>query len=215
MEAVGQLTGGTAHDFNNLLMIIGGSLDMLGRRVADDAKVSILLDAARQAVGRGAKLNQQLLAFSRRQDLQMEVVQVNDPDLDVRAFRLGGRSSAVGETVKLEFVKDPKLWECRTDPHQLETAILNLVINARDDAGREDSSSSRRRTAKPMKRSSPLGSVGWRLRRGIGRRHRHWNVTRSFEPYIRALFTTKDVGKRDRPRFEPGLRIRQASRAGL
>ena len=68
MEAVGQLTGGIAHDFNNLLMIIGGSLDMLGRRMAEDPKVRLLFDAAQQAVGRGAKLNQQLLAFSRRQD---------------------------------------------------------------------------------------------------------------------------------------------------
>jgi PAS domain S-box-containing protein len=128
MEAVGQLTGGIAHDFNNLLMIVGGSLDMLGRRIADDEKVSRLLDAARQAVGRGAKLNQQLLAFSRRQDLRMEVVQVND--LISTFEHLLDR--AVGETVKVEFMRAPELWECRTDPHQLETAILNLVINARD-----------------------------------------------------------------------------------
>src|SRR6201996_2857354 len=78
MEAVGQLTGGIAHDFNNLLMVIGGTLDMLGRRMAGEQKVLRLLDGARQAVGRGAKLNQQLLAFSRRQDLRMEVVQIND-----------------------------------------------------------------------------------------------------------------------------------------
>lgn len=128
MEAVGQLTGGMAHDFNNLLMIVGGSLDMVSRRIAADAKVSKLLDAARQAVGRGAKLNQQLLAFSRRQDLRMEVVQVND--LISTFEHLLDR--AVGETVKLQFIRDPELWECRTDPHQLETAILNLVINARD-----------------------------------------------------------------------------------
>lgn len=128
MEAVGQLTGGIAHDFNNLLMIVGGSLDMVGRRVTDNPKVSRLLDAARQAVGRGAKLNQQLLAFSRRQDLRMEVVQVND--LISTFEHLLDR--AVGETVKLEFIRAPELWECRTDPHQLETAILNLVINARD-----------------------------------------------------------------------------------
>ncbi len=128
MEAVGQLTGGIAHDFNNLLMIIGGSLDMLDRRIADDGRVSKLLDSARQAVGRGARLNQQLLAFSRRQDLRMEVVQVNA--LISTFEHLLDR--AVGETVKLEFLRDPELWECRTDPHQLETAILNLVINARD-----------------------------------------------------------------------------------
>jgi PAS domain S-box-containing protein len=128
MEAVGQLTGGIAHDFNNLLMIIGGSLDMLGRRMGDEAKVRRLFDAARQAVGRGARLNQQLLAFSRRQDLHMEIVQINDL---VSTFEhLLDR--AVGETVKKEFVKEKDLWLCRTDPHQLETTILNLAINARD-----------------------------------------------------------------------------------
>src|SRR6201992_745614 len=128
MEAVGQLTGGIAHDFNNLLMIIGGSLDMLGRRMADEPKVRMLFDAARQAVGRGARLNQQLLAFSRRQDLHMEVVQINDllPTFEHLLDR------AVGETIKMEFIKDEDLWLCRTDPHQLETAILNLAINARD-----------------------------------------------------------------------------------
>jgi PAS domain S-box-containing protein len=128
MEAVGQLTGGIAHDFNNLLMIIGGSLDMLGRRMADEPRVRMLFDAARQAVGRGAKLNQQLLAFSRRQDLHMEIVQINDlvPTFEHLLDR------AVGETVKMEFIEEDALWLCRTDPHQLETAILNLAINARD-----------------------------------------------------------------------------------
>lgn len=128
MEAVGQLTGGIAHDFNNLLMIIGGTLDMLGRRIADEPKSLRLLDAARQAVGRGAKLNQQLLAFSRRQDMRMEVVQINDliPTFEHLLDR------AVGETVKLDVVTAKELWQCKTDPHQLETAILNLVINARD-----------------------------------------------------------------------------------
>jgi PAS domain S-box-containing protein len=128
MEAVGQLTGGIAHDFNNLLMIVGGSLDMIARRMPHEPKIRGLFDAARQAVGRGAKLNQQLLAFSRRQDLRMEIVQINDL---VPAFEhLLDR--AVGETVKMEIVRDQELWLCRTDPHQLETAILNLAINARD-----------------------------------------------------------------------------------
>jgi PAS domain S-box-containing protein len=128
MEAVGQLTGGIAHDFNNLLMIVGGSIEMIGRRMGDDPKVRTLFDAARQAVGRGAKLNQQLLAFSRRQDLHMEIVQIND---FVSTFEhLLDR--AIGETVKLEIVQDQDLWLCRTDPHQLEAAILNLAINARD-----------------------------------------------------------------------------------
>src|SRR6202012_4439621 len=108
MEAVGQLTGGIAHDFNNLLMIIGGSLDMLGRRMVDEPKVRRLFEAARQVVARGSKLNQQLLAFSRRQDLHMEVVQINNliPTFEHLLDR------AVGEMVKIEFVRQQDLWEC-------------------------------------------------------------------------------------------------------
>jgi PAS domain S-box-containing protein len=192
MEAVGQLTGGIAHDFNNLLMIIGGSLDMLGRRIADDAKVLKLLDAARQAVGRGSKLNQQLLAFSRRQDLRMEVVQVND--LISTFEHLLDR--AVGETVKLECVRDPGLWECRTDPHQLETAILNLVINARDampDGGRLVIRTSNREADEALT-SQWEASVGDYVvisveDTGIGMSSEV--LTHIFEPF----FTTKDVGK--------------------
>jgi PAS domain S-box-containing protein len=128
MEAVGQLTGGIAHDFNNLLMIIGGSLDLIYRRSANDERAVALLDAARQGVARGAKLNQQLLAFSRRQDMRTEAICVNDliPDFQHLLDR------AVGETVEVKVTAGPLLWHCSTDPHQLETAILNLAINARD-----------------------------------------------------------------------------------
>jgi len=128
MEAVGQLTGGIAHDFNNLLMIVGGSIEMLKKHVAPDQRTTRLLDAARQAVNRGAKLNEQLLAFSRRQDLQTEAVQVNEliPTFEHLLDR------ALGETIAVEFQPSTLSWHCRTDSHQLETAILNLVINARD-----------------------------------------------------------------------------------
>ncbi len=128
MEAVGQLTGGIAHDFNNLLMIVGGSLDMLGRRMPESDKVQALFGAARQAVAKGALLNQQLLAFSRRQDLHVQAVNL-DELIPAFAHLL---DRAVGETVTVEFRRGLKLGNCRTDPHQLETAILNLAINARD-----------------------------------------------------------------------------------
>ena len=128
MEAVGQLTGGIAHDFNNLLMIIGGSLEMLRRRVPHDPTMHRLLDAASQSVVRGGRLNQQLLAFARRQDLREEVICVDDivPSLHELIER------AVGEDVKIQIRSDSAPWFCRTDPHQLETAVLNLAINARD-----------------------------------------------------------------------------------
>jgi signal transduction histidine kinase/CheY-like chemotaxis protein len=128
MEAIGQLTGGIAHDFNNLLMIIGGSLESLSRRVVLDGRVQPLLDAARIGVARGAKLNEQLLAFARRQDMHEETVCLTDllPTFETLLDR------AVGEAVAVEVRRTPDLWSCKTDPHQLETAILNLAINARD-----------------------------------------------------------------------------------
>ncbi len=128
MEAVGQLTGGVAHDFNNLLMIIGGSLDMLSRSLPSTARTARLIEAARQGVARGAKLNSQLLAFARRQDLQAEAVAV---DSLIAGFQ-DLLARAVGETVVVRITADPEPWGCLTDAHQLEAAILNLAINARD-----------------------------------------------------------------------------------
>ena len=128
MEAVGQLTGGIAHDFNNLLMVIGGSLELLRRRVPADPAITRLVDAASQGVARGGLLNQQLLAFARRQDLREEVVCLNDrADGFVQLVE-----RAVREDVAIRMELAEGLWHCRTDPHQLETAVLNLSINARD-----------------------------------------------------------------------------------
>ncbi|MBB6189337.1 PAS domain-containing sensor histidine kinase [Rhodanobacter sp. MP7CTX1] len=128
MEAIGKLTGGIAHDFNNLLMVIGGSLDMLDQRVAKNEKITRYLTAARHGVERGATLNQQLLAFSRRQDLRAETICIDDL-INTFANLL---DRAVGEAVTVKIEAAPELWYCRTDAHQLETAILNLAINARD-----------------------------------------------------------------------------------
>jgi PAS domain S-box-containing protein len=192
MEAVGQLTGGIAHDFNNLLMVIGGSLDMLVRRMPDDEKVQRLFESARQGVARGAKLNQQLLAFSRRQDLQFEVVHIDElvPTFEDLLDR------ALGETIALKISLVPNLWSCRTDPHQLETAILNLAINARDAMpnGGElilsaenrfiDEAESHRWGALPGEYVQfAVSDVGEGIAPDI--------VGRIFEPF----FTTKDVGK--------------------
>jgi signal transduction histidine kinase len=126
MEAVGQLTGGIAHDFNNLLMIIGGSLEMLRRRVPASPVVTQLIDAAAQGVARGGKLNQQLLAFARRQDLRQEAVRIDGETLRLLIER------AVGEDISIRIETQDDLWCCLTDEHQLHTALLNLAINARD-----------------------------------------------------------------------------------
>ena len=127
MEVVGQLTGGLAHDFNNLLMIISGNLDLIRRRVTDEQMV-LRLEQVLLAVRRGAKLTQQLLAFSRIQSLSPESVCINDllPEIEMLVRR------AVGSEIEVQFDLVEGLWSCRVDPNQLESAILNLAINARD-----------------------------------------------------------------------------------
>ena len=128
MEAVGQLTGGVAHDFNNLLMAILGSLELAKRRLPDDAAVQQLVANAIQGAERGATLTQRMLAFARRQELKLEAVEV--PALVNGMMGLLGRS--LGPTIRLrsDFPEDMPL-AC-TDPNQLETALLNLTLNARD-----------------------------------------------------------------------------------
>ena len=127
MEAVGQLTGGVAHDFNNILSVILGNLD-LARDYLDGHKVTAEIDRAIAAAERGATLTHRLLAFSRRQPL-------NPTRLDMRALLLGMSEllrRMLGETVKVSIVAPKDLWPCVADPGQLENALLNLAINARD-----------------------------------------------------------------------------------
>ncbi len=128
MEAVGQLTGGIAHDFNNLLMVIGGSVELLRKRVPAEPGLTRLLDAASQSVARGGSLNQQLLAFARRQDLREESFCIN-ANADA-LVHLAERAASEAISIRTDLA--PDLWHCSTDVHQLETAVLNLSINARD-----------------------------------------------------------------------------------
>jgi signal transduction histidine kinase/CheY-like chemotaxis protein len=127
MEALGRLTGGIAHDFNNLLTAVIGNVELVQRRVADDRSVR-QLGAARQAAERGAKLTSQLLAFSRRQNLQVKATDVNAALLNAEELL----RSTLGAYVKLEIIPSPDLWPAVTDPTQLDLIIMNLVINARD-----------------------------------------------------------------------------------
>ena len=133
LEAIGQLTGGIAHDFNNLLAVILASLGMVraafdGRRNYPPAKIKLLIDAAESAAGRGTKVIQQLLAFARRGTLANIVVVVDEVLAGCEAFL----RRAVGEAVTLRIVNSEHLWSTRLDPVQLESALLNLAVNARD-----------------------------------------------------------------------------------
>lgn len=128
MEALGQLTGGVAHDFNNLLMAVLGSLELLKKRLPEDPKNARLLDNAIQGAQRGAALTQRLLAFARRQDLKPVVVDL--PDLVRGMADLLQRS--IGPMVRIETRFPLGLPHAVVDAHQLELALLNLVVNARD-----------------------------------------------------------------------------------
>ncbi|TWF47838.1 PAS domain S-box-containing protein [Neorhizobium alkalisoli] len=128
MEAIGQLTGGVAHDFNNLLMAVLGNLELLRKHVGDDAKAIRLIDGAQQGAKRGASLTQRLLAFSRRQDLRIDPV-------DMRALLSGMEDllrRSVGSTIVIETNIPDSLPLVSADANQVELALLNLAVNARD-----------------------------------------------------------------------------------
>lgn len=129
MEAIGRLTGGIAHDFNNLLTIVGGSLDMLNRRLPDTApREKRMVSTALEGVERAARLTNRLLAFSRRQPLDARALDANQLVIAMSDLL---RSTAGGSIV-LETVLAPGLWPILADSSQLENALLNLAANARD-----------------------------------------------------------------------------------
>jgi PAS domain S-box-containing protein len=129
MEAVGQLTGGIAHDFNNMLAVILGGLNLLQRKLArGETDVERFIEGAIDAAQRAATLTQRLLAFSRQQPLSPEPLIINK--LVAGMSELLDRT--LGEHVKVETVLAAGLWQVKADPAQLENAILNLAVNARD-----------------------------------------------------------------------------------
>jgi signal transduction histidine kinase len=136
LDLIGQLTGGIAHDFNNLLMVISGNLEVVIEGFDSAAKLSSarraqlrqLLNSAEIATEHAAKITQQLLAFAQRSTFTTETVDVTD----LLAVSEGFLRRAAGEAIEVAFAGPSDLWHCRVDPVQLEAAILNLVLNARD-----------------------------------------------------------------------------------
>jgi signal transduction histidine kinase len=186
IEAIGQLTGGIAHDFNNLLMVITGGLDMLDRR-ADPERRKRLMDGMRQAAQRGSALTRQLLAFSRRQSLAPEPVDLARRISQMREML--DRSLRGDVHVRQQFA--PDLWPVQVDPGELELVILNLAVNARD--------------AMPVGGSILLQASNAPDEQVLGRRADFVRLavtdtgtgipaevrTRVFDPF----FTTKEIGK--------------------
>ncbi|KQV41667.1 two-component system sensor histidine kinase/response regulator [Rhizobium sp. Root1204] len=128
LEAIGQLTGGVAHDFNNLLMAVLGNLDLAKKHVAHDPRLARLIDGALQGARRGASLTQRLLAFARRQDLEVEPTDLSE--LVANMKELLARS--VGSSVEITTKVANGLPLVLVDGNQIELALLNLVVNARD-----------------------------------------------------------------------------------
>jgi PAS domain S-box-containing protein len=135
MEAIGQLTGGVAHDFNNLLAIIGGNVELLRDTVASNPSLAGLIDDIIAAVERGGSLTHRLLAYARQQQLAPTLV-----DVEQLVMALSGvLRRLMEESIQIDTNAASDLWKCRIDAHQLENALLNLAVNARDampDGGR-------------------------------------------------------------------------------
>ena len=128
MDALGQLTGGIAHDFNNLLQAVQGSLELIRRRAADVVKVQQLVEGGLRATDRGAKLTSQLLAFSRSKQLDLQPLLIADMVADMRDML----QRSLGSAMDLRLDLDAKASPVMADRTQLELAVLNLAINARD-----------------------------------------------------------------------------------
>jgi PAS domain S-box-containing protein len=128
LDALGQLTGGVAHDFNNLLMIISGSVHTLKKSIGDDPKLQRAVSAIETASRRGAALTSQLLTFARRQSVNPQAINLTEKIEAVREVL----DTGVGSSVTLAFDIDRNIWPVTVDVSEFETALVNLVINARD-----------------------------------------------------------------------------------
>ncbi|MBR0696902.1 ATP-binding protein [Bradyrhizobium lablabi] len=189
MESVGQLTGGVAHDFNNLLTVVSANLELI--EAGDDfGKAKRFAAAARRAVDRGARLTAQLLAFSRRQVLNPKPVNANRL---VSEFQ-GLIRKAVGEACRVKVWTSEGLWLCHVDPARLETALLNLALNARDAMPNGGVLDIEMRNIVVNEGAVPGCLPGSYVRlsvRDIGSGMSAEVRDRVFEPF----FTTKEVGK--------------------
>ena len=191
LDAIGQLTGGVAHDFNNLLMAVLGSLELLRRHLpADKPRAFALLENAVQGAKRGAALTQRMLAFARKQELMLEPV-------DVHALvwgMVGLLQRSVGPTTQLTIEIERELPAVLTDANQLESALLNLAVNARDamPGGGRITIQARTHTVNILSEADlPVGEYVCISVADEGEGMDADTLARASEPF----FTTKGVGK--------------------
>jgi signal transduction histidine kinase/ActR/RegA family two-component response regulator len=186
MEALGQLTGGVAHDFNNILMVASSGLDLLDR-TADPARRQALKEGIRQAVDRGAGLTRQLLAISRRTSLQPQVLDLRS---QIESMRVLLDHSLRGD-ISVALAMDEDLWPIEVDPSQLEVAILNIAVNARDAMPEGGLITIEARNIVRMAEAELVGDFVRLSIRDEGQGMSRETLRRIFEPF----FTTKGVGK--------------------
>lgn len=187
MEAVGQLTGGIAHDFNNLLTAVIGNLDMIQNRAGDNERLRRLATNALEAARRGSKLAAQLLAFSRTQRMTVRRI-------DLRAL-LDGMSGllaqSVGPSIRVEIDIDPQARHVVSDANQLELALLNLAVNARDAMAGVGTLQIRSRRSAGAQRGLPPGEYVDVLVTDTGAGMPEEVLSKAVEPF----FTTKPIGQ--------------------
>jgi signal transduction histidine kinase/CheY-like chemotaxis protein len=189
LETVGQLTGGVAHDFNNILAAIVGNLDLARSRLTPGHPVLPRLEAATKSANRGAALTQQLLAFARRQNLRPEIVDVNRHISSSQEMLQRLLRSDVAVKTRLA----PEAWPVRVDPNQLEAAILNLAVNARDAMPRGGTLQVETRNESFTGNAHPTGLAGDFVALVVsdtGTGIPPEILSKVFEPF----FTTKEVG---------------------
>lgn len=194
MEAIGQLTGGLAHDFNNLLQVIVGNLELIRRVAPSDAgRIQRAAEQAMNGARQASSLTQRLLAFSRRQPLDPKPTDVNT----VVAGMSDLINRSLGETIAVEIVRGAGLWKVETDPNALESAILNLAVNARDampDGGRLTIETANAHMDEAYAAAHVEVRAGQYVALSIsdtGSGMDAETLRRAFEPF----FTTKPVGK--------------------
>ena len=190
METIGQLTGGIAHDFNNLLAVVLGNLELAGKRLPDDPRLRQLVENSIEAAKRGAALTQRMLAFARRQELKTEPVDV--PELIRNMAEILQRT--IGPDIQINTQFPLRLRRAMADGNQLELAVLNLVVNARDampDGGTITISAREMRLDADEKDGLPAGDYVRLSVVDTGEGMDPETLARAVEPF----FTTKGVGK--------------------
>ncbi len=189
MEAVGQLTGGIAHDFNNMLTVIAGNLELLESKLGDRPRLLRLVNSATLAASRAEKLTQQLLTFSRRQQLRPQPIDFNQIIIGMDDLL----RRTVGEQIEIRKQLSAELWPALADPNQIETALLNLILNARDaicHPGRITIETGNAVVAAGQGDLAP-GSYATLAVADTGQGMSEEVLAHVFEPF----FTTKEVGK--------------------